>query len=595
MVIQRRVRARRPDPVLLAGALLVAAQTAVRALVVVPSYYSQDDFHHLHLARELGLSRDYLVRDHNGHLEIGLNLVVWLVGREAGVSFLPAALCLLILQVAASCLLLAVLRTMFGRSPWLLVPFAGYLFTPLALPVATWWAAGLEALPLQVGLLAAVLGVVRVLRGGSRGWLGVSVGGHALGLLFYEKAVLVLPALLAVVLLVEWSDEPVGRRLPLLVRHRWLFLPHVLLSVAYLPLYLSVVDSPPAPAVEADRALAAVGETVSRLLLPGVLGGPWTGGAENTVFPRVGTGPALLSALVVLAVVAASVRLRGRRAAQAWLLVCGYVAVDLALVQIGRAEFLEQVARDPRYVTDALPVIAIGTCAAFSRPPAQRGAGEVRPRRVRSAAGALVAVAALVASAVSSTAALAEEVQHRDSRAYVHDVLAAVDGNPDVSVLATGLPFRVNLFPEPADVRELLLALGEEREFDRPGTDVRMFDGEARLWPVRLIDPRLQASGPVAGCGWRLDAGWQRLGEPSGSGPDPQLLQVDYLTGGEATLHVSVGGHRQQLVLAPGAGRASFVVPGGEGPVEVRATGAAPGTVCVDGATVGTPWPDDGT
>lgn len=597
MAIDRGLRVRRPGTVLLAGVLLVAAQTVVRALVVVPSYFSQDDFHHLRLAQELGLSREFLVRDHNGHLEIGLNLVFWLVGRDIGTSFLPAALCLLALQLVASGLLLAVLRTLFGRSPWVLVPLAGYLFTPLALPVATWWAAGLEALPLQIGLLTAVLGAARVLRGGGWGWGAVSVGGQALGLLFYEKALLVLPALLAVVLLVEAAGEPVGRRLRLLARHRWLFLPHVLLWVAYLPLYLGVVDSTASLDVDPGRALSAAGETVSRLLLPGVLGGPWTGGAENTVFPDVGRRAALLAGLAVLAVVAASLRLRGLRALQAWVLVCGYVAVDLALVQAGRSDFLEHVVRDPRYLTDALPVIAIGTCAAFSRPPADRGGPDTGPRPVpaRSAAGALAAVAALVASCLFSTAALAEDVQHRDSRDYVRDVLAAIDGNPGVSVLNTRLPFGINLFLEPADVRELLQTLGEDRVFDRPGTDVRMFDGEGRLWPVRLLEPRLQASGPVPGCGWRLDEAWQRLGELPEAGPDLALLRVAYLSGGEATLHLSVGGEQQQLELPPGLGQAGFVVTGQGGPVEVRMTGTAPGTVCVDGAVAGTPWPDDAT
>ncbi|WP_409333158.1 hypothetical protein [Trujillonella humicola] len=597
MAIDRGVSARRTDAVLLAGLLLVVAQTVVRAVVVVPSYYSQDDFHHRYLARELGLSAEYLVRDHNGHLEIGLNLVVWLIGRDAGLSFLPAALSLLILQLVASLLLLAVLRQVAGPSPWLLVPFAGYLFTPLALPVATWWAAGLEALPLQIALLAAVQGLLRALRGGSRWWTVAAVAGHALGLLFYEKALLVLPTLVAVLLLVEWADEPLGRRLRLLVRSRPL-LPHLLLTAAYVPLYLSVVDSTASLDVDPGRALSAAGETVSRLLLPGVLGGPWTGGAENTVFPDVGPVRALLAGLVVLAVVGVSVRLRGARAVQAWVLVCGYVAVDLALVQLGRADFLDLVVRDPRYLTDALPVIAIGTCAAFARPPAERRTtpDASAPRApvgsaARSAAGPLAAVAALVASSLFSTALLAEDVQHRDSRAYVEAVLAGIDGDPAVSVLNTELPFGINLFAEPADVRGLLRTLGEEREFDRPGTELRMFDGEGRLWPVLLLAPRLQVSGPVPGCGWPMDEGWQPLGDLP-AGPELAVLQVDYRSGEEGTLHVSVGGDRQQLELPPGSRRASFVVTGREGPVQARVTGAAPGAVCVEGATVGAPWPD---
>jgi hypothetical protein len=149
---------------LLGGALLILLQTVVRAGIVLPSYYWQDDFHHVELARRLGLSQAFLVRDYSGHLEVGQYFLYWLIGRDAGLSFLPAALSLLGLQLAASCLLLTLLRQLFGRSPWVLVPFAGYLFTPLGLPVATWWAAGLQAMPLQITMLLTILALVRAVR-----------------------------------------------------------------------------------------------------------------------------------------------------------------------------------------------------------------------------------------------------------------------------------------------------------------------------------------------------------------------------------------------------------------------------------------------
>jgi hypothetical protein len=159
----------RVDPMLLGGALLILLQTVVRAGIVLPSYW-QDDFHHLELARRLGLSQAFLVRDYSGHLEVGQYFLYWLIGRDAGLSFLPAAISLLVLQLAASCLLLAVLRQLFGRSPWILVPFAGYLFTALGLPVATWWAAGLQAMPLQITMLLTLLALIRAVRQRSWRW-----------------------------------------------------------------------------------------------------------------------------------------------------------------------------------------------------------------------------------------------------------------------------------------------------------------------------------------------------------------------------------------------------------------------------------------
>ncbi|SOC50840.1 hypothetical protein SAMN05660748_3599 [Blastococcus aggregatus] len=587
------VRARR-DPMLGVGVALILGQTVLRAVVVLGSYYWQDDFIHMEAAGRLGLSREYLVRDHNGHLEMGTNLVYWLIGRDAGPSFLPAALCLLGMQLVASCLLLAVLRQLFGRSPWLLLPFACYLFTPLGLPVATWWAAGMQAMPMQIAMLTALLALVRALRTRSWRWAALSACCFAAGLLFWEKAVLVLPALVAVVVLVEWAGEPWDRRLRLL-RAGWPYvLPHVLLVAAYIPFYRSIVESPVVPLPDAGTALTGAGDTVLRMLLPGLVGGPWTGeGAESTVFSDVGAGRAALAAGLVVAVVATSVWLRGSRAVQGWVLVVGYVAADIGLLLLGRGDYLQIVARDPRYVTDALPIIVIGVCAAFSGPLLD---GRARRRAVRAvgvrAAGATAGVLLIAGSGVSS-ALVAGELQHPESKAYVQAAVRVIDENPDVSVVSGSAPGEVLLARYP-DVGRLLDAVGQDRRFDEPGTDMRMLDGLAFLRPIALLEPTLRAFGPVAGCGWALTAAEQRLGVvPEADGRISQVLRIGYATAQEATLHVVVGDDEQELALPPGMGSAYFVVTAQQGPLGARVT--SPGPVCVQEAVVGRPWPLGGS
>jgi len=575
---------------LLAGVLLIVLQTAVRAVIVLPSYYWQDDYIHMEAAGRQGLSREFLIKDHNGHLEIGSNFVFWLIGHDAGLSFLPAALFLLGLQLAASCLLLAVLRQLFGRSPWLLLPFACYLFTPLALPVATWLAAGLQALPMQIAMLTALLGLVRALRTRSWRWAAVSAGGTAAGLIFWEKAVLVVPALVAVVVLVEWAGEPWARRMRLLAAGWPFFLPHVLLVAAYVPLFASVVDSTTVLDLDAETVLPRTGETVLRMLIPGLFGGPWTSeGGQNTRFADVGVGPAALAATLAVLVILASVWLRGRRASQGWLLVAGYVAVDIAILQFGRSDFLYIVARDPRYISDALPIIVIGCCAAFSGPLVDRRV----PRRVVGAAGmrvaGLAAGALLIASCLISSSQIAREMQHVASKEYVEDALRAMDENPDVSVINGHPPGSVVLVMQDS-LEGLLRAVGQERSFDRPSTNTRMFDGQAVLRPFGLVETSLAVSGDVADCGWLLEATAQRLGDVRRPFVGPRVLQLNYLTGQEATLYVAVGGDEQELTIPAGVGQAFFVITNQRGPVEARVAEGA-GGLCVDNLVVGAPLP----
>ena len=105
-------------------------------------------------------------------------------------------------------------------------------------------------------------------------------------------------------------------------------------------------------------------------------------GSASTIYTD--TGPLLqaLFAALALVTVAASLRRSGRAAWAGWLLVAGYVAADLALLLLGRGSYLLLIARDPRYVTDALPVVAIGVCAAFCG-----GTAQSEPGRGASGAG----------------------------------------------------------------------------------------------------------------------------------------------------------------------------------------------------------------
>jgi hypothetical protein len=581
----------RVNPVVLAGGALIVLQTVLRSLIAFSAYFWHDDFFHVALARRLGLSRQFLVRDYGGHLEIGPNFLYWLIGRNAGLSFVPAALNLLVMQVVASCLLLAVLRTLFGRSPWILLPFAGYLFTPLSLPVATWWAAGLEAMPLQIAMLLTILGLIRAVRERSWRWAAVSLLGNALGLVFWEKALLVLPASLAVLVLVEWAGEPLGRRLRLLAARWRLLLAHMTVVGLYLYLYLSVVDTSAVVGPPVRNVAKNTTDTVFRLLLPGLFGGPWTNvGAENTAFPYVGNVAAAFIATLFLIAVAASVWVRGPRALQAWLLVTGYVAVDIALLQIGRADFIGVLTRDPRYITDALPIIAIGFCAAFTGPAVPRRTPRWFGQLAGSMSSALTGVAFLTSSCLLSNILLAPQLHHDYSRNYVNGVVRALDSNPDVAVLSTAVPANVSVV---ADLDEMLRAVGRERALDQPGTDVRMFDGLANLRRITVINRTLEASGPVKDCGWPVDGTWQALGTVPVPPPGTQVLRLGIVTGQTATLHVSVGGYEQAVAVPSGLAYATFVVTGRHGPVRAQVTDVPFGGICVTDVAAGAPWPAD--
>ena len=293
---------------------------------------------------------------------------------------------------------------------------------------------------------------------------------------------------------------------------------------------------------------------------------------------------ALFVALTVLVVVA-SVRRTGRAAWGGWLLIVGYVAADIVLVLLGRGAYLLLVARDPRYVTDALPIIVIGVCAAFlggragadPRPaaPAAAAAG-ARLRRARTLLPWSV-VAVLIVSGLVGTLRLAPTTQHPQSEAYVRTVTAALAADPGASVLTTPVPAEVAIS---VNLESLLRAVGREQRLDRPGAAPLQVDVDGSLVPAALLDIDVDVTGPEPDCGWSLDGTPRPIARLSRLDEQQRLLRLAYLAASDGVLHVSVDGLEQAVEIEQGLGERYVVVTEQAGPVEAWVSDTSAG-VCL--------------
>ncbi|MFC7755687.1 hypothetical protein [Tsukamurella soli] len=173
------------------AAVLIAAQLILRAYVLARGNFYWDDV--AFIGRASGPLPDARLwwADYDGHLMPGALLTAGLLTALAPLSWPVAAASLLVLQAVASLAMLRALVVLAGRRLLVLVPFAFYLFSPLTVPAFAWWAAGLNALPMQIGLAVAVAETVRFVRTRSRLAFGLSLAGYVGGLLFFEKALVV--------------------------------------------------------------------------------------------------------------------------------------------------------------------------------------------------------------------------------------------------------------------------------------------------------------------------------------------------------------------------------------------------------------------
>jgi hypothetical protein len=570
-------------PVALTALAMVATQFLVRLVIVPQAYWWEDDFFHLAEARTKGLTSDFLVSDYNDHLEILPNFLWWLLTRVTGSSWAPAAVLILVFSVAASAMMFALLRELFGSRPAILLPFAAYLFSPLFLAAYTWLAACIDSLPMQVALLGTAWAMIRLDRTGRRSWWALALVLHVVGLLAWEKGALVLPFALGLQLLVVDAGQPVRERLRSLRRHWLAWLSQVVVLAAYAVVYLTVIDGSERQSVSGVDYLGAVRTTMFRVLVPGLFGAPWKrGDAVNTVYPDPGAALAAVFAVLLGVLVVLSFVRTGRAAAGPWLLAAAYVGADIGLMLWGRAGFLSLVARDPRYITDAVPVVLVCATAAFLG--ARTGARASWTWRSLIPAGAVAA--AVSAGSLLTTFQLAPVVQHDYARNYVEGVLVRADPDPGTSIIDTKVP---KLVSGNVDHRDLIWAMGRRATFNQPSTRMQMFDEAARLVPVVIPVPVIEEKGPVADCGWPVGAAPRTLGRvPADAGRD-LVLRTGNLSGVAGTLTVRVGDVEQSVALEAGLALAYFFLPEPSGEIEASFQADDDSGTCVTDLLLGPP------
>ncbi|MET8800299.1 hypothetical protein ABZV91_28375 [Nocardia sp. NPDC004568] len=550
--------------VLWLAAGLITAQIAVRAWVTANGYFYWDD---LILAGRAGtlplLSGDLLLHDHDGHFMPLAFAVSWLVTAVAPLNWGVTAAVLLAGQLAASLAVLRMLLVLLGRRRALLVPLAFYLFSPLTLPAFAWWSAALNALPLQFALAWVVGDAVLLDRTGRRRYAISGVLVTTVGLLFFEKAVVVPFVAFAVVLLRRYVD---GRRpavAEVLRRGAGLWAGAAAVVALWAVFYLAAAGISSGEGGSADLAhmlpRAAWAGVVTALL-----GGPWgwerwVPSAPWAVAPgwAVWAAWALLAAAILLTV-------RARRVVwPVWVAAVIYlpaVQVPVVLMRAG-PNTVDELMMSLRYLADAAVVLtAAGALIlrAFVRGrsvgavPRGHAPGAGRGSRWRGPVPATVVVAVFVLSSLWSTCTFTRSWSEGPTKSYVTTVkseLVQWDGAP---LLAQEVPWNVlnpTAYPE-NEAGRVLSSIAPPGAFATATERLRMItdSGEltdARVWWNRGIRP-----GPEPGCGYRI-GGELPVRVPL-DGPmlaHEWTAQLNYFADRDATL--TVGLERGDRVDAP--------------------------------------------
>ena len=482
---------------------LIAVQTVIRIWLVARGYFYWDDLILIGRASTESIwSWSYLMQDHDGHLMPGAFLVAGVITELSPLNWVIPAVTLVVGQLAVSLAVLRMVVVIVGRvRPILLVPLVFFLFTPMTVPAYTWWAAGLNTLPLQFAMAVVVADVVQLCRGqvtDRRRVIIRSLVVFVVALAFFEKSLLILPvAAVAAVLWVHLtsSAEGPGRTGP--IRMAWsaareLWIAMAAVAAGWTILYLASTSIADGHSI--GQAMSLTWRSINRGLVPAGVGGPWFWTRWLPSPPMAQPHDWMIAAgWVVLIAAVAYVLWTRRGAALVLIAVFAYVVVlQIPLFWSRTSEFTSlELAQTLRYLPDTALVITVAMALLVSAPRRRRSsagaAGHSRrsaalPGRSAAVAAAVVGVA-YIGSSLVSTAEFADEWNSSPTEEYMANARASLAQAAGTRMLDHALPLLVILpvtYPD-NQVGKVFAALDQRPTFG-PWTDkLQVLDDQGHL------------------------------------------------------------------------------------------------------------------
>ncbi|WP_433388541.1 hypothetical protein [Micromonospora sp. KLBMP9576] len=607
----------RADPVRAIGIVLIVASVAWRAQLASRGHLAVDDWVLISRAAESDLTPGFLLTLYNNHFMPAALLITWLVTRVVGLAYWPYVLLMTAGQAVLAVTFFRLLRTLVRPGWALLVPLAVLLFSPLTLEATSWWAVGVNMLPMQIAMVLAVGAQLRYVRTGRRRHL-VSLGAAVVfGLLFFEKALLVVPLVFLLTACLLVGGPPVRAVWETVRRYwpSWAVLTAV--SLGFAGLYLTRSESSLRQPGSLGEVLSFLWQLIGSTVVPGLLGGPlrWMpadDGAPVTAPPELARW---LSWAVFLALVVATVRMR-RVAARAWVLLGAYLVLVMALLGATRLGSIYSAVAGtvPRYVSDVVVVAALcigvallGLAApAAGRPPEGAGgtpddpdAGDPPPPAVLARHRETVSTVLVVVlfagglGAAWSTARYGDEWAVKRGRAFLETARAELAAAPPGTVFLDQ--------PVPGDVVPALSApYNRQSKFFQamadgpvfvPGAEApSIFDASGHVAPVRVVGPAVRP-GPEEGCGYKI-VGGRTVRMPLSAPRDDWfwVVRVGYLSSADTTAVFRLGDTSREFPVKQGLHQYFFEFTGGGDTVELTLPSHGV-TVCTNEVVVGTPMP----
>ncbi|WP_430787670.1 hypothetical protein [Actinoplanes sp. G11-F43] len=553
----------RLDPVGAVAAVLIVASVLWRASVTGRGYLTADDFAIIAQADEYGLSGLFTL--YNNHFMPAGRLVTYLVDRFTDYEYWPYAALMILGQLAVSIAFWRLLRLMLPSGWGQLVPLALFLFAPMTLEISAWWAVGVNMLPMQLAMVIAMGAQVKYVFTGDRRHLVSLAAAVLVGLLFFEKSLLIVPMVFLATLFLYAPGGPVRAVVTTIKRWwpAWAML--TVISLLFIGAYLGTATGSSA---RVPRSAAEIGDFLTQFygssLASGLIGGPWSwlDAKDGPAVAAPSVQAQWISWAVIALVVALTVALRRATAVRAWSLMVVFAGLAAGLIATTRlgSEMSGVAGLVPRYLGDVLLVAAlcVGVAVCGLRRPgdAPEPAADPLPAPVRRfpqqfAVGLGVCLVLLVANSVWSSRDWAADWSSKAARDYIRntqaELAAAEPGTvfmdqpvPDLVMSAVIYPWNMQ--------SNFFKPLKHGPVFVTESDKLSVIDDSGRIRPAWVKGIRSKP-GPLPGCGYQVKGGRTVTVPLDGELVDYwHTLRIGYLSDRETTAYIKVG-HRPAMAF----------------------------------------------
>lgn len=590
-----RVREAVAQPVVVVGLLLVVLQTALRSPVLLANWFYTDDYALLRRAQqEAHLTVSYLLEPSNSHLTPGSRLLYWWVAEMGPLNWTLAAAISLTVQLLTSLAALWMLTSVFGARWGILAPLAIYLSTAITAQASLWWVSSVNQTPVQLAFFVAVGGGVRYLRSRRWRWLFVSMAGVILGLLFFQKILLVAPVL-AFLALAYFARGGLLERLLTTARAYWpAVVALAVVSGGYLVYNLVFVEQPFSE--RGDSPLELADNMIRTAFLTGAFGGPWgwaphDGGAWADPPEWAEALSPVLATLVIL-----YGALTRKASLRAWVLLAGYLVMSVALIALTRTGvFGNDIGLAYRLQTDVVCVLALSVGLAFMEVPGARESSTSRERPLLTVAlppvAVVLAVAAVTVSGAINWATYARDwLASNRSEPYLAALGRELDRLEPVDLVDGILPPRVmpRIFAPDNRVSSLAPLLSDSVDFPRSSDRLGIVSYDGTVHQVLIKAGQSSRPGPLDGCGWLVKGEGRSIPLRGRAMELDWWMRIGYLADRAFPVTVSAGGRDVSGQIRPGLNNLYVRIEGTFD--EVTLHGLPEGdSVCVDTIELGLP------